>query len=172
MRTYSVHHTQPTPQATADYADGAVFVREGFAVFAFLFHFFWFLYHRMWLVFVLYLAVSVAASVAIDLIGLNPLSGLIAATAINLIVGFEANDLRRWTLARKGYDLIAVVRARSLIEAEEKYFSWVLAQANEGEIGSPAAPHNRPGVVSFAPLKPQAGEDDVVGLFPRPEGSA
>ncbi len=173
MRTYSVHHKQPIPQATADYADGAVFVREGFAVFAFLFHIFWFAYRGMWIVLVLYLAASMATSMVVNLMGLDPLSGLAVVTALNLIIGFEANDLRRWTLARNDYELIAIVRARSLVEAEEKYFSWVLSESRSGKSSGDdrTTTPRRPGIVSFAPVKSQAGEDDVVGLFPRPEGS-
>ncbi|WP_337875138.1 DUF2628 domain-containing protein [Elioraea sp.] len=87
-----------------------ILVREGFAWLAFLFPVLWFLAHRMWLVVVLYLAGATILGAAMrDLPeALIALAGL----AVQLLIGFHARDLRRWTLARRGWRLLGVVAAR------------------------------------------------------------
>ncbi len=86
-----------------------VLVREGFSLWAFLFTAPWFALNGMWLVLVLYLAGGVVAGAAMS--GLpEALSGA-AALLVQLLIGFHARDLRRWTLARQGFRVIGVVAA-------------------------------------------------------------
>ena len=68
-------------------------------------------------------AIGAAAS-AVDLPG-GPLAALILA--LNLILGFEANDLRRRALARRGYREEGPVLAEGLLHAETRYFAPRLA---------------------------------------------
>ena len=86
-----------------------VLVREGFSLWAFLFTAPWFALNGMWLVLVLYFAGGVVAGAALS--GLpEALSGG-AALLLQLLIGFHARDLRRWTLARQGFRVIGVVAA-------------------------------------------------------------
>jgi hypothetical protein len=62
-----------------------VMVREGFSWWAAIFPLFWFLAKRLWIVAALYFA---------------------------LATGFEARNLQRWTLERRGFRLMGVVQGR------------------------------------------------------------
>ncbi|QXM26096.1 DUF2628 domain-containing protein [Elioraea tepida] len=110
-----------------------VLVREGFSPWAFLFAAPWFALKRMWLVLVLYLAGSAILGVA-----LAPLPEALAgacAVAVQLLIGWHARDLERWTLARKGFRMIGVVAARGgedeayarLYAARPELLAWARA---------------------------------------------
>ncbi len=66
------------------------------------------LWHRMWLVAALWTAGSVIAGLALP----EPLLPWVAAAA-QILIGFHARDLRRWTLARRGLVEQGVVVART-----------------------------------------------------------
>ncbi len=84
-----------------------VLVREGFSLWAFLVSLPWFLWHRMWLVSVLYVAgVVIAGAATADLP--QEVTGPVTL-ALQLLIGWHARDLRRWTLARRGWRMIGVV---------------------------------------------------------------
>ncbi|MFQ3622949.1 MAG: DUF2628 domain-containing protein [Acetobacteraceae bacterium] len=101
MRVWTVHVKPETEP---------VLVREGFAWGAFLVPGLWFLLNRLWLVLALYLSLAVVAGVALSPLP-EPLVGVIGS-GVQLLIAFHARDLRRWTLARRGYREIGVVAAR------------------------------------------------------------
>jgi hypothetical protein len=101
MRIWTVH-VRPNHET--------ILVREGFAVLAFLFPMLWFLANRMWLVLVLYLALGALFGAVTQ--ALPEAVVAIAALAVQLLVGFHARDLRRWTLERRGWRFIGVVAAK------------------------------------------------------------
>jgi hypothetical protein len=100
MRVWTVHVRQGRE---------TVLVREGFAWLAFLFPLLWFLANRMWLVLVLTLALGVAFGAVADRLA-EPLV-IAVGLAAQVLIGFHARDLRRWTLARRGWAMIGVVAA-------------------------------------------------------------
>jgi Protein of unknown function (DUF2628) len=121
MKLFTAHRPPHTSR------DRALFVKEGFSWPAFLVPLIWLLYQRLWLAFALYLlavAAIAAAASAVDLPG-GPLAALILA--LNLVVGFEANDLRRRALLRRGYREEGPVLAEGLLHAETRYFEPRLA---------------------------------------------
>jgi hypothetical protein len=81
-----------------------VLVPEGFSVTAAILPGLWFLLHRMWIVFVLYLALAVLAALLLPAPLLPWLLG-----SVHLLIGFQAQDLRRWSLSRRGLPIAAVV---------------------------------------------------------------
>lgn len=101
MRVWTVHLRQ---------GHETILVREGFAWLAFLFPAVWFLVNRMWLVLVLYLALGALLGAATQALP----EAVVAAGAltVQLLVGFHARDLRRWTLERRGWRLLGVVAAK------------------------------------------------------------
>ena len=101
----------------------AVLVREGFSWGAFFFSVLWALRYRMWLTAVFLFAISVALSLATDLLGVDPVTDSALGIALALIIGWEANDWRRRSLARRGYVTAAVIAAESLLEAERRFFA-------------------------------------------------
>lgn len=97
-----------------------VFVRDGFSFWAMVFPVIWLLFQRMWLVLIAFLLVCVGVIYGAQVFGER--FGLIAALAITILFAFEARALKRWTLARHGWKLAAVVQARRLADAEYRYF--------------------------------------------------
>ncbi|MBI0434795.1 DUF2628 domain-containing protein [Roseomonas sp. KE0001] len=81
-----------------------VLVPEGFSWLAALLPPLWFLMHRLWLVLLLWLALAVLAAVLLPA-AVTPYV-LIAA---QILIGLQAQDLRRWSLARRGLPVAAVV---------------------------------------------------------------
>jgi hypothetical protein len=87
-------------------------VREGFSWGALCFGPIWLALHRAWVAAVLALVVTIL------IVALAP-GGAAATLLIALIVllGLSGNDLRRWSLDRRGFLLAQVVVARDELEA-------------------------------------------------------
>ena len=81
----------------------AVFVKEGFSWPALFFAPLWAIFRRLWIV----LAGYIVAVVAIGVIGRVVGDGFTppALILLHFLFALEANELRRWTLARHGYRL-------------------------------------------------------------------
>jgi hypothetical protein len=103
MRIYTVH-----PRAGQE----PVLVREGFSWGAFLLPTLWFLWNRMWLV----AFADLVLMLAIGLL-LPDRAAAWVALAAQILLAMHARDLRRWTLARRGFALVGVVAAANEEEA-------------------------------------------------------
>lgn len=123
MKIYTVHHRQEATGSLTGIADDAVLVKQGFSWPAFLVPLIWLVWKRMWIVLALYLAVGMglAAAAYAELVSQGAVTA--ASLAVNLILGFQGNDLYRWTLERRRYREQAVVAGRDLAAAEHRYFS-------------------------------------------------
>jgi hypothetical protein len=117
MRLYTVHVLPGDP----DPGETIVLVEEGFCWPAFLLSPLWALWHRLWLVALLLLAVGAAVSGAAYLLGPDPISHGAASLGTAVLIGYFANDLRRWTLERRGYRLDKVVSGAGADEALGRY---------------------------------------------------
>ena len=109
---------------------------------ALIFTAFWALWHRMWLVFFLLLVTGVALEFALEISGADDFAALSIGLGYSLLVGYGANDLRRWTLARRGIDLMGIVAAPDAEAALHRYVD------------------RNPGLASRRPAPP----DQVLGL--------
>lgn len=98
MKVWTVHAKGVSPP---------LLVKEGFSLWAFLFAAPWFIWHRMWLVLVLYLAGGTILGVATAELPEAVTAPL--GLAAQLLIGWHARDLHRWTLARRGWRMIGVV---------------------------------------------------------------
>ena len=147
MATYTVHEPQPPADNIDQRATGLVFIKEGFAWFAFLIPVLWLLFNRLWRDLFLFLLITVAVVGAVRFAGGNAAAITWAALLINLAFGFEARNIYRAALERRGYALIGVVTARNLAEAERRFLSeWLpgvqpstgrsAAASTAGEAGS------------------------------------
>lgn len=142
-------------------ADAVRMVKEGIAWWALVFPALWLLYHRLWLALIGYLVLVTVVETALALAGYWQVATW-CALAFNVLLAFEANNLRRWTLERKGYVMTGAVSGRDLTECELKYFSdW---PADEPPMPRPAAAGTQS---RTAPAKPSI-DQDVIGLFPEP----
>lgn len=180
MRFYTVHANP----ARKDVDQRIILVKEGFAWWAFFAPLLWLVYRRVWIALPLYLAGAITLFAILFYGGLPPMVmsaassalfiGLPAlliptpdtalallATLFALLCGFEANDLRRFHLKRRGYAVVDVVAARNEVEAERAYFGerpFSAASVSGGRVpgaGTSATP---------ASLRFQTSEP-VTGLF-------
>jgi hypothetical protein len=137
----------------------SAFLREGFSWAAFFFAFFWLIWHRLWATAALWFVVCSALawlSFSSLSFGVFPLITL----ALHILLGLEANGLRRRKYARQDYRLVGVVTANSLESAERTFFARALQDQTE----RPASNNTPP------PLPPGTGHTgEVLGLFPEPE---
>lgn len=104
-------------------ADDVVLVREGFNLWALVFPLLWLAAKGMWIVLIIALAAQLLIWAVAEALGFGEAMRLIFSLAINIIMGFEANDLLRWTYARRGYEEVGLVQGDDLDEAEIRFFS-------------------------------------------------
>jgi hypothetical protein len=107
MRRFTLHAPAPGSVPATRPARMPELVPEGFSFWAFLLPPLWFLVHRLWLALVIWVALSVLA--------VFQLPGTVlpyVGAAAQVLAGLQAQDIRRWTLARQGRPVSAVVLAR------------------------------------------------------------
>lgn len=152
--SFTIHRPPAAPGRDTDL--DTEFVPDNFSFTAFLVPWAWFLWQRMWLVFGLYLVLMVVLTVVLTLSGFQPGVRMAIGFAVSLLIGLEATNLKRWTLARRGYSDEGVVVAANLAEAERRYFA------------------GGPGTASFSPPPRSTGDAPAfraegaypLGLFP------
>ena len=83
---------------------------EGFSWLALLLGPLWLLVHRLWLPALGFLVLSVALGLV------SPWFSL----AVQLLFGFEAQDIRRWALARQGWQTVGLVAAPNAEAATQR----------------------------------------------------
>lgn len=185
MKSFSVH--QPPVSAGLDPVLDTRFVKDGFAWPALFIPIIWMLWHRMWLVLVAYLIGGAGVSAA--LIGAVPDMAMPVLILFGVLFAWEANNLRRWSLGRRGWRELAAAYGRNRAEAEIRYFLSAMDATGPSQPSS-----NQPGVVPAADriagatgslrsavpgaghrntqrqspaLARQTDEPPVVGLFPK-----
>ncbi len=98
MRIYTAHTLPRRPP---------VLVREGFSWGALIFGPFWLLAHRAWIAGVL----ALCAGILIAALAKGDLATELLL-ALAWLLGLFGQDLRRWSLSRRGFTLVHVVAAR------------------------------------------------------------
>lgn len=169
MKTYTVH-LPAGATGMSDIAERAIFIRDGLAWWALFFPLIWLVWHRLWIALAIFVSLSVVIAVAGETLPNGGSIALVLGLVVNFAVAFEGNDMRRWKLARHGYEIAGIVSGRNIAEAELRFFDETAGTSvspsersgpRAGE--APVAPR-RPAPTGFAP-----GDTDVIGLFPRPE---
>ncbi len=134
MRVYTVHEPQRGSDDIGSRAERLVFVPERFSLLAMLFGIPWLLVHRLWIELIILVGVLVAINAGAQMLGASQGLMALASTSIGLLLGFEAQNLRRMALERAGYRLVAVVHGASRDEAERKFFhAWLGEQREQPE---------------------------------------
>jgi len=147
MQAYTVYEAPDHAGDRIDRGENLVFVKDGFSWGAFLFAPIWMLIHRLWWPLLGYIVVVVALQLLGLAVGRDQAWMPLLALGINLVVGFEANSLRRWTLERKGWSMIGATTGRTLAECERAFFdNWLPAQPMI------STPHSEPAAARRAPL--------------------
>jgi Protein of unknown function (DUF2628) len=154
---------QPNPVTKAELVE-AVFVPEGFSRAAFWLGPFWLAWHKLWL--------ELLAWVAVFLLLASGEARFVSGWAIfwiavllELLLGLEANNLRRASLRRNGYRLADVAAGATLDDAERSFFRRILEPgAAPSELAATRVQSSPPPLPS-----PSSPHGDVLGLFPLPD---
>jgi hypothetical protein len=103
------------------------FVREVFNIYAFIFGTLWALYNRLWIeAFMIFMVIATLA-IADQRNWLDAQYIMVLNIAFSTIIGFQANDLKRGALARRGYVMSDVVVGDNELRAQQRYFDRMLA---------------------------------------------
>ena len=126
MRVYTVHESANPPADRLDRAEALRFVRDGFTWSAALFGAIWLLWRGFWLALVLYILIVAALSVGGMALGISEQTGLLVLIGLHVLLGFEADTIERWTLKRRGWQMIGSVSGRDVGECERRFFdAWL-----------------------------------------------
>lgn len=129
MVAFTVHEPPNPAGDRLDRAETLVFVKEGFSWLAALLTPFWFLFNRMWLVLALYLGGLLLVTSAMAALGVPDLWIALFQFGLNILLGFEADSLKRWTLEQRGWQSIGTVSGRNSAECERRFFeTWLPRQ--------------------------------------------
>jgi hypothetical protein len=143
MLTFTVHEPPNPPADRIERADKLAFVKDGFSWMAALFAPLWMLVHRLWWALFGYVLALAVLHLLAQLGGLSESSTGLMTFALNLLVGFEADTLRRWALDRKGWHMLGSVSGRTVDECERRFFDgWlpsqpILRRPSDNDTGSP-----------------------------------
>jgi hypothetical protein len=102
--------------------DKTLFIKEGFSWPGFLFPVIWLAFKRLWLAFALYILAIVVLITAANSADMSAGSVIVLGLALNFFVGFEANNLYRRALVRRGFTEEGPFLGEDVEEAELKYF--------------------------------------------------
>jgi|RhiMetdeSRZDD1v2_1073273.scaffolds.fasta_scaffold252548_3 uncharacterized protein DUF2628 len=127
--TFTVHEPPNPPADRIERADKLTFVKDGFSWMAALLAPLWMLVHRLWWALLGYILAVAALRLAQKYGGLTESTVGLVMFALNLLIGFEADTLRRWALDRKGWLMLGAVSGRNRDECERRFFDgWLPAQ--------------------------------------------
>jgi hypothetical protein len=121
-----------------------VLVKEGFCWPALFLPLIWLLYRLQFWGLAAYALATGLLSGLVAFVGLDPVTGLLLSLVLSLLVAAVANDWRRWRLAAKGYELMTVIAAGNLAQAEEIFFHQIWRR----DAATSAPPETQP----FTPL--------------------
>lgn len=126
MITYTVHEAPEPPADRLDRAESLVFVKDGFNFWAAAITPVWLIANKLWLVLVFYFSAATLIELALWSLGVGQQTATILLGALHLIIGFEADTLKRWTLARHGWKQIASVNGRNAEDSQRRFFeAWL-----------------------------------------------
>ncbi|MXQ11851.1 DUF2628 domain-containing protein [Microvirga makkahensis] len=161
MTTYTLHLPRDARPGDPAALEEAELVKDAFSWGAFFFTFLWFFVHRLWLAGLAVLTLVFAFGGLLQMLNVHDAAGTVAALLLQVLIGLEANSLRRWTLSRRGLALADVVTAADRDEAEAKAFARWLSQRPA------SAPPRNPAAAPVPSILRRP--DPVIGLFPDAE---
>jgi hypothetical protein len=165
MRTYTVH----APPGDDAPPERFAFVKDGFSWPALFVPILWLLWHRLWLALVWYVAWVLALAWADRLAGETWAASLAILGA--LFLALEANDIRRRSLARRGWRELGAASGANLEEAEVRFFSeWGRPRTPPVAAADPQVARQQTMIrAAYRPALVSDREEAVLGLFPEAE---
>lgn len=150
---------EPPETTRNDAAAGAVLVRDGFFILAFLVPPVWLLWHRLWIEAALAFALGTGLTALGEIAGFG-FAGVALSLLVAVYVGLEGAALRINALRRRGWHERGVVEGSNRAEAEIRY----AAEVRSGDSVTPAVPHSSgQTIVRPAPSGPALGLFDYPG---------
>jgi hypothetical protein len=126
VAVYTVYEPPNAPADRVDRAEALTFIRDGFSWGAALVPPVWFALRGEWLALALYTAAALILGYGLTAAGAQPNWVALVLFVFNLLLGFEADTLRRWSLARAGWREIGAVSGRNRDECERRFFEgWL-----------------------------------------------
>ena len=165
MKVYTAHSKTNVMGDPERDTEGLVFVKDGFSIWAAVFPFVWLLINRMWIPLLVYLALSIGFSALVQALGLSDGAIFPIAIVLGLLIGFEANGLRRWSLSAKGYRMVAIGSGATREECERRIYEKLVAAA--APLGA-TIQQTVGDTETTAATVPTGKPTHVVGLFPEP----
>ena len=152
---YTVHESPEAPRDRLDRAEQLAYVKEGFSRSAALLTPVWLIGNGMWFVLVGYLGALAVIVVLVWLLGISAGWAILLASVMHVAIGLEADELKRWTLERRGWHEIGSVTGRNAEECERRFLeAWLptLRSMAAGGVGpwsqSATIGLQRPGLIS------------------------
>ena len=172
MKTFTVYEPPAAAADRLDRAESLVFVKEGFSWVAAAVAPFWLIANKLWLALLGYAGTVLVLQAGLWAFGLGQRPLGYAIAALNLLVGLEADSLKRWTLERNSWQPAGTVNGRNVEECERRFFdNWLPRQpmirpANLSGPGSLGSGGSSPlgGALSRAPEDRQTGWRSALGL--------
>ncbi len=130
LKIYNVY----TRQDEEEPLETALFVHDGFSLWAFVFHTFWALYHKVWHLAILCIILFGSLFYAQMNIYLNPVIFAIIGIGLRLWVGYEANKWYTRSLEKRGYILFDIVAGRNKEEAELRFFDHNISSSRSDSL--------------------------------------
>ena len=129
MKTFTVYEPPNSAADRLDRAESLVFVKEGFNWVAAAFTPFWLLVNQLWMALIAFIGAVLLIRAGFWLFGINPRARPYLIGALQLIVGLEADTVKRWTLERNGWQPAGSVNGRDAEECERRFFdNWLPRQ--------------------------------------------
>ena len=129
MLTYTVHEPPDPPADRIDRAEKLVFIKDGFSWAAAFFGPLWMIVHRLWWALLGFVVVVGGLQLVGKLAAVDQRWVALTGFAVNLLVGFEADTLRRWALERRSWRMLGAVSGRTYAECERRFFeAWLPTQ--------------------------------------------
>ena len=126
MIDYTVHEPPQIAATRDERAESLVFVKDGFAWGALVFGPFYFLFRGEWLGLTVYLFAALLLRLGFSTAGAEEYWTSLAAILLNIVAGFEANEIKRWSLSLRGWREIGAVSGRSYAESERRFLEkWL-----------------------------------------------
>jgi hypothetical protein len=127
--TFTVHEPPRPPADRLDRAEEIVFLKDGFSWGAFLFAPLWLAMRQLWLALIGYVAFLAVVLGALAWFDAPSGWDFWVVFATHLVIGYEAESLRRLSLDREGWTTLGTVSGHSLDECERRFFeTWLPAQ--------------------------------------------
>lgn len=126
MRVYTVHEPADPPADRIDRAEALRFVREGFSWMAFLFAPLWMIVRGLWLALLVYIVGIVGLGLLARTLGLGDEIRTVLFLAMHVLIGFEADQIERWTLGRRGWTMIGSITGENALDCERRFLdAWL-----------------------------------------------